>query len=96
MSAMWNQSQVATTAIYNSKMPYWLPRSIAFASQYIKGVDIECRYSMLIMIILFPEERRKPQWIFRVSKSVFDDRLSFEVGGDFDISQDQSGARHWW
>jgi hypothetical protein len=29
---------------------------------------------------------------FRVSKSVFDDRLSFEVGGDFDISQDQSGA----
>ena len=29
---------------------------------------------------------------FRVSKSVFNDRLSFEVGGDFDISADQSGA----
>jgi hypothetical protein len=29
---------------------------------------------------------------FRVSKRIMDDRLSFEIGGDFDINTDQSGV----
>jgi hypothetical protein len=30
---------------------------------------------------------------FRVTKSLMNDRLSVEIGGDFDINQDQSGAK---
>ncbi len=29
---------------------------------------------------------------FKVTKRVLDDRLSFEIGGDFNINQDQSGT----
>ncbi|MBK7652372.1 MAG: translocation/assembly module TamB domain-containing protein [Flammeovirgaceae bacterium] len=42
--------------------------------------------------IIPPSGKTQTAMDFRVSKSIMDDRLSFEVGGDFNLNQDQSGS----
>jgi hypothetical protein len=87
-----NSNLVATTALSNSVNALLASQLNRFASQYIKGVNIDVGiqsygdYSA-------PGGKTQTAMDFRVSKSIMDDRLSFEIGGDFDITQDQSGAK---
>jgi hypothetical protein len=62
-----------------------------FASQYIKGFNIDVGIQSYSDYSA-PGGKTQTAMDFRVSKSILNDRLSFEVGGDFDINQDQSGT----
>jgi hypothetical protein len=86
-----DQSQVATTAIYNSVNALLASQLNRFASQYIKGVNIDVGIQSYADYSN-PGGKTQTAMDFRVSKSVFNDRLSFEVGGDFDLNSDQSGG----
>ncbi len=86
-----DQSQVATTAIYNSVNAILATQLNRFASQYVKGVDINVGIQSYADYST-PGGKTQTAMDFRVSKSVFNDRLSFEVGGDIDINTDQSGS----
>jgi hypothetical protein len=86
-----DQAQVATTAIYNSVNALLATQLNRFASQYVKGVNIDVGIQSYADYST-PGGKTTTAMDFHVSKSVFNDRLSFEVGGDFDITSDQSGA----
>lgn len=86
-----NSGLVATTALSNSVNALLASQLNRFASHYIKGVNIDVgihSYSDYSA----PGGKTQTAMDFRVSKSIMNDRLSFEMGGDFDIAQDQSGA----
>jgi translocation and assembly module TamB len=86
-----NSSAIATTALANSVNSLLAGQLNRFANQYIKGVNIDVgiqSYSDFSS----PGGQTQTAMDFRVSKSMMNERLSFEIGGDFNISQDQSGA----
>lgn len=86
-----DQAQVATTAIYNSVNALLATQLNRFANQYVKGVEIDVGIQSYADYST-PGGKTTTAMDFRVSKSILNDRLSFEVGGDFDITSDQSGA----
>jgi len=86
-----NSSLIATTALSNSVNSLLASQLNRFASQYIKGVNIDVGIQSYSDYSA-PGGKTQTAMDFRVSKSILDDRLSFEIGGDFDINQDQSGA----
>jgi translocation and assembly module TamB len=86
-----NSSLIATTALSNSVNSLLASQLNRVASQYIKGVNIDVGIQSFSDYSA-PGGKTQTAMDFRVSKSVMDDRLSFEIGGDFDINQDQSGA----
>jgi len=87
-----NQSAIATTAISNSVNSLLSSQLNRFASQYIKGFDIDVGIQSYSD---YAASGGKTQTAmdFRVTKRILDDRLSFEIGGDFNLNQDQSGAK---
>ncbi|MDH5249534.1 MAG: translocation/assembly module TamB [Cyclobacteriaceae bacterium] len=86
-----NSSLIATTALSNSVNSLLASQLNRFASQYIKGVNIDVGIQSYSDYSA-PGGKTQTAMDFRVSKSMMDDRLSFEIGGDFNINQDQSGA----
>jgi hypothetical protein len=86
-----NSNQIATTALYNSVNSLLASQLNRFAGQYIKGVNIDVGIQSYADYST-PGGKTQTAMDFRVSKSILDERLSFEVGGDFDISTDQSGG----
>ncbi len=86
-----SSTQIATTALYNSVNSVLTAQLNRFAGQYLKGVNIDVG---LQSYSDYSTAGGKTQTAmdFRVSKSILDDRLSFEVGGDFDINTEQSGS----
>jgi translocation and assembly module TamB len=86
-----NQSVIATTALSNSVNALLATQLNRFASQYVKGVNIDVGIQSYSDYST-PGGKTRTAMDFRVSKSIMNDRLSFEVGGDFDINQDQSGS----
>jgi hypothetical protein len=86
-----NSNTIAVTALSNSVNSLLASQLNRFASQYIKGVNIDVgiqSYSDYSS----PGGKTQTAMDFSVSKRIMDDRLSFEIGGDFDINSDQSGA----
>ncbi|HEX5169917.1 MAG TPA: translocation/assembly module TamB domain-containing protein, partial [Cyclobacteriaceae bacterium] len=86
-----NSNLIATTALSNSVNSLLASQLNRFASQYIKGVNIDVGIQSFSDYSA-PGGKTQTAMDFRVTKSMMDDRLSFEIGGDFDINQDQSGA----
>jgi hypothetical protein len=86
-----NSSLIATTALSNSVNSLLASQLNRFASQYIKGVDIDVGIQSYSDYSA-PGGKTQTAIDFRVSKSMMNDRLSFEIGGDFDINADQSGS----
>lgn len=85
------QSDIATTALYNSVNSLLSAQLNRFANQYIKGVNID------VGIQSYNDYasnggKTKTSMDFHLTKSLLNDRLVVEVGGDFDIGSDQSGA----
>jgi hypothetical protein len=86
-----NENLIATTALSNSVNSLLSSQLNRFARQYIKGVDIDVglqSYSDYSAA----GGKTQTSMDFRVTKRLADDRLSFEIGGDFNLSQDQSGT----
>lgn len=90
-SADVNSSVIATTALSNSVNSLLASQLNRFASQYVKGVNIDVGIQSFSDYSA-PGGKTQTAMDFRVSKSIMNDRLSFEIGGDFDINQDQSGG----
>ena len=86
-----NSNQIATTALYNSVNSLLASQLNRFAGQYIKGVNIDVGIQSYADYST-PGGKTQTAMDFRVSKSILNERLSFEVGGDFDINSDQSGG----
>jgi hypothetical protein len=86
-----SSSLIATTALSNSVNSLLASQLNRFASQYIKGFNIDVGIQSYSDYSA-PGGKTQTAMDFRVSKSILNDRLSFEVGGDFDINQDQSGT----
>ena len=86
-----NENVIATTAITNSVNALLAGQLNRFAGQHIKGVNIDVGLQSYSDYST-PGGKTVTSMDFRVSKSILDDRLSFEIGGDFDINADQSGA----
>ena len=86
-----NSNVIATTALSNSVNSLLAAQLNRFASQYIKGVSIDVGIQSFSDYSA-PGGKTQTAMDFRVSKSVMNDRLSFEIGGDVDINQDQSGG----
>jgi translocation and assembly module TamB len=86
-----NSSLIATTALSNSVNSLLASQLNRFANQYIKGVEIDVGIQSFSDYSA-PGGRTQTAMDFRVSKKLMNDRLSFEIGGDFDINEDQSGA----
>ena len=86
-----NSNLIATTALSNSVNSLLASQLNRFASQYVKGVNIDVGIQSYSDYSA-PGGKTQTAMDFRVSKSILNDRLSFEIGGDFDINQDQSGA----
>jgi translocation and assembly module TamB len=86
-----NSNQIATTALYNSVNSLLASQLNRFAGQYVKGVNIDVGIQSYADYST-PGGKTQTAMDFHVSKSILNDRLSFEVGGDFDINSDQSGA----
>ena len=86
-----NSNVVAATAISNSVNALLASQLNRFASQYVKGVNIDVGIQSYSDYSA-PGGKTRTAMDFRVSKSMMNDRLSFEIGGDFDINQDQSGS----
>jgi len=87
-----NSNVVATTAISNSVNALLASQLNRFASQYVKGVNIDVGIQSYSDYSA-PGGKTRTAMDFRVSKTIMNDRLSFEIGGDFDINQDQSGSK---
>lgn len=87
-----NSNLIATTAISNSVNSLLASQLNRFASQYIKGVSIDVGIQSF-SDYSSPGGKTQTAMDFRVSKKMMNDRLSFEIGGDFDINQDQSGSK---
>jgi hypothetical protein len=90
-SADVNSNVIATTALSNSVNSLLASQLNRFASQYIKGVNIDVGIQSFSDYSA-PGGKTQTAMDFRVSKSIMNDRLAFEIGGDFDINQDQSGG----
>ncbi len=90
-SADVNSNVIATTALANSVNSLLASQLNRFASQYVKGVNIDVGIQSYSDYSA-PGGKTQTAMDFRVTKSILNDRLSFEIGGDFDINQDQSGA----
>jgi translocation and assembly module TamB len=86
-----NSSLIATTALSNSVNSLLASQLNKFANQYIRGFNIDVGIQSYNDFSA-PGGQAQTAMDFRVSKSIMDDRLSFEIGGDFDINADQSGA----
>ncbi len=86
-----NQNLIATTAIANSVNSLLAGQLNRFAGQYIKGVNIDVGLQSYSDYST-PGGKTQTAVDFSVSKSILNDRLTFEVGGDFDINSDQSGG----
>jgi len=86
-----NSTVIATTALSNSVNSLLASQLNRFTSQYIKGVNIDVGIQSFSDYST-PGGKTQTAMDFRVSKRIMNDRLSFEIGGDFDINQDQSGA----
>jgi hypothetical protein len=86
-----SSNQIATTALYNSVNSLLASQLNRFAGQYVKGVNIDVGIQSYADYST-PGGKTQTAMDFHVSKSILNDRLSFEVGGDFDINSDQSGA----
>jgi translocation and assembly module TamB len=86
-----NSSVIATTALSNSVNSLLASQLNRFANQYIKGVNIDVGIQSFSDYSA-PGGKTQTAMDFRVSKKMMNDRLSFEIGGDFDINQDQSGG----
>jgi len=86
-----NSNTIATTALYNSVNSLLASQLNRFASQYIKNVNIDVGIQSYSDYTT-PGGKTQTAMDFRVSKSIMNDRLSFEVGGDFNLNQDQSGS----
>jgi len=82
---------VATTALSNSVNSLLSNQLNRFASRYIKGVDIDVGIQSYSDYTA-PGGKTQTAMDFRVTKRMMNERLSFEIGGDFNINQDQSGA----
>jgi translocation and assembly module TamB len=90
-SADVNSTVIATTALSNSVNSLLASQLNRFTSQHIKGVSIDVGIQSFSDYSA-PGGKTQTAMDFRVSKSIMNDRLSFEIGGDFDINKDQSGA----
>ncbi len=90
-SADVNSSVIATTALSNSVNSLLSSQLNRFASQYIKGVSIDVGIQSFSDHSA-PGGNTQTAMDVRVSKKMMNDRLSFEIGGNFDINQDQSGG----
>jgi hypothetical protein len=86
-----NENVVAATALTNSVNALLAGQLNRFAGQHIKGVNIDVGLQSYSDYST-PGGKTRTAMDFRVSKSILNDRLSFEIGGDFDINSDQSGA----
>jgi hypothetical protein len=86
-----NSSAIVNTALANSVNSLLASQLNRFTSQYIKGVNIDVGIQSYSDYSA-PGGKTQTAMDFRVSKSMMNDRLSFQIGGDFNISQDQSGA----
>lgn len=86
-----DQGLIATTAISNSVNSLLAGQLNRFAGQYIKGVNIDVGLQSYSDYSA-PGGKTKTTLDFKVSKSILNERLSFEIGGDFDINSDQSGG----
>lgn len=86
-----SSSTIATTALSNSVNNLLASQLNRFASQYIKNVNIDVGIQSYSDYST-PGGKTQTAMDFRVSKSIMNDRLSFEVGGDFNLNQDQSGT----
>ncbi len=82
---------MATTALYNSVNSLLAGQLNKFTGQYIKGVNIDVGLQTYSDYAT-NGGKTKTSMDFRVSKSLLDERLVFEIGGDFDIGADQSGG----
>ncbi len=86
-----DQSLIAATALSNSVNSILASQFNRFASQIIKGVDIDIGLQSYSDYSTGSGQTRTAL-DFRVTKRMMDDRLSIEVGGGMDINSDQSGA----
>ena len=86
-----NENLIATTAVSNSINSLLASQLNRFANQYIKGVNIDIGIQSYSDYSA-PGGKTQTTMDFHLSKSFLDERLSFEVGGDFDINTDQSGS----
>ncbi len=82
---------IATTALSNSVNSLLAGQLNRFAGQYIKGVNIDVGLQSYSDYAA-PGGKTRTALDFKVSKSILNERLSFEVGGDYDINSDQSGG----
>ncbi len=85
-----DQSLIAATALSNSVNSLLASQFNRFASQIIKGVDINVGLQSYSDYTGGVGQTRTAM-DFRVTKRLMDDRLSIEVGGGVDINSDQSG-----
>jgi len=90
-SADVNSTVIATTALSNSVNSLLASQLNRFTSQHIKGVNIDVGIQSFSDYSA-PGGKTQTAMDFRVSKRIMNDRLAFEIGGDFDINQDQSGG----
>lgn len=86
-----SSSDMATTALYNSVNSLLSAQLNRFANQYIKGVNIDVGIQSYSDYATNGGKTRTSM-DFHLTKSLLNDRLVVEVGGDFDIGGDQSGA----
>jgi hypothetical protein len=86
-----NEGQVATTALSNSVNSLLSGQLNRFANRYIKGVDVDVGIQSYSDYTT-PGGKTQTAMDFRMTKRVMNDRLSFEIGGDFNLNPDQSGA----
>jgi hypothetical protein len=86
-----DQSLIAATALSNSVNSILASQFNRFASQIIKGVDIDIGLQSYSDYSTGTGQTRTAM-DFRVTKRMMDDRLSIEVGGGMDINSDQSGT----
>jgi len=86
-----DQSLIATTALSNSVNSILASQFNRFASQIIRGVDIDIGLQSYSDYSTGSGKTRTAM-DFRVTKRLMDDRLSIEVGGGLDINAEQSGV----
>jgi len=87
----YDQSLIATTALTNSVSSILASQLNRFASQFIKGVDINIQMQSYSDYTSGGGQTRTAM-DFKVTKRMMNDRLSIEVGGGVDVNFYQSGG----
>ena len=87
-----DEQLIATTALSNSVNSILASQLNRFASQMIKGVDIDVGLQSYSDYGATGSGQTRTAMDFRVTKRLMDDRLSIEVGGGVDINSDQPGS----